>query len=465
MTVLSCMLGLLFLYLSPGFVFIYLLSYAVLAKKYRSHGSGDQYIAKLFVASFIVRTVLLLAISLYAILSHKILHGPTYPGWAPNLIGDSAYYTVRGYWISLDWQGFILPARVIQEAYNYPYGWTGYSYILAVFYYLFGFSPISSVLINCLCSTLSGIICYLMARDHLSEKVSRLFGILVCFFPSLICWSVFNLKDSILIFLILYIFRCFMLLMKAAEFWRKIFWAIVIAISLFVLNTIRIKVMSIVIISLLSGSVAAIRVPKLLSKVLITALVFIFIFVLFNRGALYQIDTFVHAKISKILEIHQAAAVQTGANYKILDEKRYAKNDKFRPGKDPDIYYYLYPLQFAGYFEYLKIIARGWVHFMFEPFPFRYNTPLIRWAGPQMYAWYIVCLFAFWGAGILMRRRLMEFLPLLVFFILITVSCGLTMSNIGTAFRFRDMVTPIVLLWASVGFARAIGWDIIRDIK
>ncbi len=102
-----------------------------------------------------------------------------------------------------------------------------------------------------------------------------------------------------------------------------------------------------------------------------------------------------------------------------------------------------------------EAIARGVpgavTHYLLEPTLPRAGNWLVTLLIPQMIFWYFLLPFALVGVGAGLRWK-----PWDCCFLVLVLSAWITMgaisnANIGTLIRLRDMVTPIVLLFAAVG--------------
>jgi len=101
--------------------------------------------------------------------------------------------------------------------------------------------------------------------------------------------------------------------------------------------------------------------------------------------------------------------------------------------------------------EAVNMAALGFIHFMLQPFPWRIESLSLMLSFPQMLLWYALIVFFAIGALVSLRRRARESGALLIYFVLVSLVLGVSGGNIGTTFRFRDSITPIVLIFASVG--------------
>jgi len=394
-----------------------------------------------------------------------ILTYPGYPGWAPNipnLFGDSSYYALRGYWMALDWKQVALSDKVLRSAYNPIYGWHGYSYIVALYHYIFGFSPVSTALMNCLFGALLAILSYFIARMFLTEMVSRLFAVIVAFFPSLFFWSTTNLKDIPVILLTFFIFWSFLCFYKS-QGRKRIKFLLFLLFGLLIQAKFRIFLMPLTALSIIISYFIIANKPKGALRVMgFVIFLSILVLIAFRKVDFKKLDTFFRYKIFRALSIHQAGALDKGSNYRILEDKYYILNKNFKYLRDRDEENYLFPLTRLTYGQYLAAYTRGVIHFLFEPFPRRVDNWLKMIAFIQVVYWYILIPFALWGLFIVSRYKWKECMVFFVYsFILVSV-CALTQANIGTVFRFRDMVTPVFLLWAAVGLVKASGGRIIK---
>ncbi|HQQ06943.1 MAG TPA: glycosyltransferase family 39 protein, partial [Candidatus Omnitrophota bacterium] len=223
---------------SPGGSFVILCVSLWYLRAKKSLPPQRHFIVDVLLTAFVLRAAALAVMSFVYILQGRVLTYTIYPGWTPNLIGDASYYTLRGYWIAAHWAGADVSGQILKAAFNPIYGWTGYTYVVAAFHYLFGFSPVSSVLVNCCCALLSGFFAYSLAREYLSERISRLTALLVLFFPSMFLWSITNLKDTSMIMISLFILWAYVKQFRAKGR-RRIALFVLMFIGTVLLSTIR----------------------------------------------------------------------------------------------------------------------------------------------------------------------------------------------------------------------------------
>ena len=137
---------------------------------------------------------------------------------------------------------------------------------------------------------------------------------------------------------------------------------------------------------------------------------------------------------------HVGVISSGGSVYHIYDDRVYTLN---------------YPLGSLSYLEVLKGSLVGWVNFFLQPFPWRFLSKSSLAALPQMIIWYFLIPFSLSGTLIQLRRDCKGCIVFVLYFITVGTILSFTGGNIGTDFRMRDMLTPIVLLFSSVGLTRA----------
>lgn len=150
-----------------------------------------KYLIGLFISGIAVRVILL---SLYYFTS-------IYTGGNGEMIPDSRLYFLRALsnlriWLGQDQFSFQVEGNV---------GENGYLYILSFYYYLLNFLPkipnpvslFSEKLINCLIGVLLAVPIFYISKDIFNNKVAKIASFLVIFYPSLILWSITNVREPI----------------------------------------------------------------------------------------------------------------------------------------------------------------------------------------------------------------------------------------------------------------------------
>jgi len=350
-----------------------------------------------------------------------------------TLFGDTIINTIVGWWYTLNAMGEPLgdySRRVVSTGSLGDYGRSGYMYLIALFYRAFGYSPISVIFNNCILGALNGIVYYSIAKSIGGLRAARITAILVIFFPSLILWSIANLKDTIFIFLTGVVLWSALRLSR--RFRMKFLISLILALALQYFIRDWIIVPSVIVISFY----LFFKRLKKLNLLLLVLILCSFIPVFMPR-----IDTVK----SRLVDYHRGVISSGGNTYKLYEDWVYYPNS--RSGG------VTYPAFLRGY-------IRGWLHFLLEPLPWKvyYSKPFLI-ASPQMLIWYLLLPLSLSGILMQLRYNWRESLPLVMYIFIIGSILVFTGGNIGTAFRFRDILTPLILLFASIGLVGLLNYE------
>ena len=105
---------------------------------------------------------------------------------------DAETYERIGREIGSYWAGESLAPRAIRE------GWRpGYYHLNAVFYAAFGDSRLALVVLNMFAGVWTALITFYLTREFLPVASAKAAAILTGVFPSLVLWSVLNIRDAL----------------------------------------------------------------------------------------------------------------------------------------------------------------------------------------------------------------------------------------------------------------------------
>ncbi|UCB56952.1 MAG: glycosyltransferase family 39 protein [Candidatus Omnitrophota bacterium] len=380
------------------------------------------FLTKIFIAGILVRVLLLTSAHfIYAFLDKWEYYYENMR--AIRLFGDSAFTTVRSWWIAQYFSGTPLKDLVFQSTFG-DYGHSGYLYIMGLYYYLFGFSPVSVSLINCIASVLTGILFYFMAKEIAGIKQAKIVASLVIFFPSLILWSITNLKDSMFIFFTAVILWAFM----QVTIIKKNGYLILLIAAAFLQASFR-KYIFIPTIAILGLSYLIMK--KKTKYILLVASVLI-VTLLVTKFDLRE-------PIYKLIGYHRGVVHSGGFVYRLFDDWIYQRGS---------------PIAELSNLSIIKGLFKGWFHFLLEPFPWKISSTFSILAFPQMIVWYFLLPFSIIGLFFQLRHNWQKSLVFIMYFLSIGSILILTGGNVGTDFRFRDILTSIFILFAGIGICR-----------
>ncbi len=401
---------------SPGFICL-LSIYIILGYllwKY-SKEEDKRFILILFVSGILLRVVLSL-----------FLYSQSYAqGYSGFSSGDAAVYSERAWQIAQFW--------LDPDKYSFPrirHGINGYTYIIAFFYSLFGYSPLVAKFINCLLGTASGILIFYITKDIFNAKIAKLSAIFVVFSPSLIRWSIDTLKDPLVIFLIILFFW---ILKKFQE--KKWFFLIPSIFVVILLKILGNPLYTILLFILVYAFFIVLRLKPLK----IVGLIFlVFSVILFSNLIDLNPRDLAQELIKKAAHYQKMQAVSDEAGYLIYE------NTTAMEGR---INLISIPL------SYIK----GLSYALFSPFPWAITSRLQLFAYPQILMWYFLFPFTIIGIILTLRYKTKDISPLIIYIFLSSSLLALAEGNIGGVFRHRDWISPFFLMFAAIGLIWVFG--------
>lgn len=433
---------------SPGAILILCLLALTSLALYRAIEARDRrFVLWLFLTGFVLRAVLSLSLDglAWAVERERALRPSTRV--ESNLerlehtrrflqIPDSDYYSQRANALTQRTKG-------LAKSYNYHerYGQQSYLFVMGAFYFLVGHSPMTVKLLNCLLGALLGPAMWALARHAFNGRVACWTGVLVTVFPSLVLWSVTNLKEPLLFLLTAGLFLLSLRItrrrdrLNATSLQRVAACGLAFLLVLYVHSTLRSPVYSAVFVgSLVLGHVLGRRVP--------------WRWLLAGTALVIGIAVVAQPRIQRILSIMvntHIGHVRThgGSPYTYLPEPFYATADTIKV--------------WAGRHSYdwrlLPWTGRALAHYLMEPFPWKADNLFRITVFPQMILWYACLGFALRGVWRAVRWRRRQTLFLILPAAIWILLGAMTNGDVGTVFRFRDMVTPVVLLFACAGLS------------
>lgn len=422
---LGIIFGIIYL-LSPGGLCVALFVTICMIGCYKKYEKSEEakFLLILFVVGFFSRIFVTVFSDLYLFLTNRLYQHAGYE--VVGLWGDSNLYTIRS-WCMLVYRN---NPKEFFKYFTMSYGHTGYLYVLELFHFLFGFSPTSSKFINCFLGSFNGIIAYAITKNIFSKRAARVCAMLVTFFPSLFLWSVSNLKDIPFLTLTLGSFYIFMRYLKKRNFFYLLFLGVLLFLQLHIRANISRPLIIVMIIglglSLLNSNLKRIAFLTVISP-----------FLWCNVSKFYQFKMKALDLIKYILQKHIAVTLSGGICYYIL----------------PATYYQSRDLSKLSLIEIFIAFLKGWFYFLFSPFPWRIQSISQFFSMPQMLLWYFSLIFAGIGFLIVFKKSLFITFLFALYIFLIGTLAGMSEGNIGTLFRHRDMITPLILIFGSITIA------------
>jgi len=419
---------------SPGGLFVLFLVAATWAALRRFSPPGDRvFLIRLFLIAFFVRAILSLGLDLGSWVvegAPPVKRGPV-EYWNLGIIdktrnylrmGDSDHYSERGYclaqYVSGVWEPAVL--RRIQD-----YGHQGYVLVIGWFYYLFGFSPISVKLLNGWIGALHILPIFFLSKSCFQSTIARWAAALVAGFPTLVFWSATNLKEPLLFLLTAILCLLFRVFQRARTPRRRVLYAGLFLLTFYVISDMGRRELFF---SLVACFILAFSAEQCFQKRWYVALI------LMAAALIHFGPPVIQDGLRQGVYRHIGYVGGTGMVYRYLPEKFYPYVIPAPPG------------------VIARAIPNAVTHYLLEPTLSRAGDRFVTLLVPQMILWYFLLPLALIGvaAGLRWKPWNCCFLVLLLF--AWVVMGALSNANIGTLIRLRDMVTPIILLFAAAGF-------------
>ncbi len=414
---------------SPGLAAMTLLIVAIIrALQHRAPAADASFLVGMFVGGLMLRLLLLAVTDVAVVWSNHLLSASMDHFTVPALMNDSGYVAIRAWREVQRLQGQLVAPEMAAEIFQ-NYGMGGHIYLFALFYGLFGFSPLAVTTLNCLLSVLTGLVAYALTRDLVGSFAGRIAGLLVTFFPSLVFWSITNMKDPLFILMAI-LLPWGWVRWHATRSWQFLLLALCSAVMLWIIrpNFIVAGAAS----SLVGWWLFMLKGPQRWKVTLFCAGVAI---LLLSRGYLQWGYYKLH---HLILAYHRGVVATGGFTYRLYPDAVYDPSANFSS---------------IGFWALLQGYGKGWLHVLFEPFPWKIHSPLSLAAVPQMVLWYPLMLTGGLGIWRLARRSWDYTVVLLIHLFMLGTVIVFGGGNVGTDFRMRDSITPLILCLSAIGLA------------
>jgi 4-amino-4-deoxy-L-arabinose transferase-like glycosyltransferase len=366
-------------------------------------GEVRSWLLRLIVAAIVVRFAALIAV------------GYVFP---PHFFAlDSIGYERIGASLSNHWLGISPRPNIPGE------GWLPtYYHLNAAFHFLLGDSAMGAVVLNMFAGAWTVLLTFKLGCEVLSKQVAKTAAVVTAFFPSLVLWSVLNIRDSLaglaVILTVYFGVRAF----RSPNPRNLLF----LGLGLVLLTALRNYMGFLVVSGIALGVVAAIRPQRLLPTLAAGTILILFLSLLSG-----QLDLFP----SEVMEdplgsaSRMRSALQQGAG------------SAFGIGREAETV--------GGAIRYLPV---GFSFLLFAPFPWALESALQTAAAPETLLWYPLFVLALLGIGRAVRRgRYLSVIPISVLLV-VTTSYALVEGNFGTAYRHRAQIMPLFFLFVGVGW-------------
>lgn len=315
----------------------------------------------------------------------------------------------------------------------YPFeaSWqVAYHYLNGAFTWLFGDPTFGVVTLNLFAGVWTAMLAYLLGRDTLGERVGRIAGVLVAIFPSLVLWSVLNVRDALATLLVT------LAVYLGVRVYRRFRPGslILLLCTLLLLTGFRDYMGFLLLVGLLVGYAAALRRGRIGTSLAVGGvLAFFFVF-----GA-DRLGFFERVLVDNPLET--ASRLREG----LMGD--------FRGGLAGSAFGLEHDTSTLG--GALRFLPVGLAYLLFAPFPWQISSVLQLTTFPEVLLWYALFPFTLWGVRHVFRERGRAAVPVLAVLLVVTLSYALVEGNVGAAYRHRAQVMPLLFVFAAAGLVDA----------
>jgi len=372
-----------------------------------------RFLLRLFVGGLLVRMIIGLAIFTFK--------GQSFFG------GDAVTYDYYGYAQMLGWGGDKYYQSIANQFVRSGEGsgW-GMVYLVAAVYQVLGRNMLATQLMNCVFGAATAVVIYLCAHHVFqNSRVSRLAGIAVAFYPSLVLWSAQGLKDGPIVFcLAVAILATLKLGEKLSLKYILILVGVLlalIALRFYVFYMIAVAIGGAFIIGMQQLSATSFARQFIAMILLGLALTYIGV----TRSATVQMEHYGNLQVLQNSRNDQARSAETGF------------------GKDVDV---------STTSGALSTIPMGVLYLLFAPFPWQITSLRQSITLPEMIVWWASFPMLVLGLWFTIKYRLRMISPILIFTVMLTLAYSAFQGNVGTAYRQRAQLLVFYFIFVAVGF-------------
>ena len=309
-----------------------------------------------------------------------------------------------------------------------------YPYLNGVFAYLFQDPTFGVVVVNLFAGVWTVLLTFAIGRQMVEDSVAWIAALLVAFFPSLVLWSVLNVRDSLTTFAVV---ATVYLGLKAYRS-PRLPELLGVAAGIVVLVGLRDYMGFLLLLGLGLGAVVVIR-PGRVGVSLAMGTLFTLVLVL----GVSQLGLF--ERVATESPLQRAQQLRTGLQQ---DFGGGAAGSAFGMGYDTST-----P---SGALRFLPV---GLTYFLFAPFPWAIDSVLQLFTLPEVLVWYALVPFTVLGFWLAPKRGDVRIHVAIAVLAVVVVSYALVEGNVGTAYRHRAQVMPLFFIFTAAGLSRVWrGW-------
>lgn len=371
------------------------------------------FLLRLFVAGLLARMIVGIAIFAF--------RGQDFFG------GDALTYDYFGYAQLQGWFGDKYYQAIAQQFVRSGEGsgW-GMVYLVAAVYGIIGRNMFAVQLMNAVIGAATAVVIFLCAHQvFANNRVARIAGILVAFYPSLVLWSAQGLKDGPIVFLLALSILCTLKLGEKLA----VKYIIVLVVALLFLIALRFYVFYMIAVAIAGAfiigmqQVTATSFARQLSAIVLLGVALTYVGV--TRSATTQFEQYGNLRTLQVSRNDLARSAESGF------------------GRDVDV---------STTSGAISTIPMGVLYLLFAPFPWQITSLRQSITLPEMIIWWASFPLLVLGLWFAIKYRLRKISPILIFTVMLTLAYSVFQGNVGTAYRQRAQLLVFYFIFVAVGF-------------
>ncbi len=336
---------------------------------------------------------------------------------------DAVMYMNAGMRLSAQWQD---PSIQLAQYSFHNKSHMVYQYVCGGIYYVVGNITYAPAYFNALFGMISLLLLANLLQSVFAYRIVRNFLLLTCFFPSIILFHTYPLKDTLVFLFVTISLYNYMLYIQGRS-----------AVYL--------------------GIASVILLPLyFLRFYLVIMLIAIYMLVIFFFAGEFSAKKIVRSLVAGLIII--VFSFFAGLGPKIVEvtekEANVAQLNQYQTSMKSGRAATFQGQEYQTGFDVIRYFPMRLVMFMFAPFPWQITSAASAMAFMEMPIWWLLIPWWIRGAKIIFQQKHVRLLlPLLLYTFLVSALFAIVESNIGAMFRKRAQVLPFFLMLVVMGRA------------
>jgi len=380
----------------------------------RRSSSSGRYLLRLFLFALLMRIVI--GTSIFA------FNGQDFFG------GDAFTYDFFGAQQVLAWGGDKFAQLNVDNftGGGFVSAW-GMLYVVGAIYGVIGRNMLAIQFFNSVLGAATAPLIFLSAEEVFNnQRVAKVAGLAVAFYPSLVLWSSQGLKDGPIVF---FLALCILATLKLGQRFSALYVLTLIG-SLIGVLAFRFYVFYMIVAAVGGAFLIGMRTLTAQS----VARQFVIVLILGLSLTYFGITRYANVQFERYANFEQLQ--RSRQNLATAGESGF--------GRDVDV---------STTSGALTTIPTGLVYLLFAPFPWQLGSLRQSLTLPEMVVWWAAFPLLILGVWFSVKYRLRQIAPILIFTSMLTLAYSVFQGNVGTAYRQRAQILVFYFVFVGVGFA------------